>query len=180
MTRRLRNAAQAGALVALAAVSSASDFDSDVRPVLEAHCISCHGPERQESLLRLDGRGQALRGGMSGAVIVPGRSAESLLIQHLTGRAVPRMPHEKPALDATLVARIAAWIDAGAVGRDDAPAGEVLVHWSYRKPQRTTPPRVRDAAWVRNPIDAFVLARLEKEGLRPSPEGRRARRSSAA
>ena len=125
--------------------------------------------------MRLDSRGQVLRGGMSGEVIVPGQSGASLLIQHLTGDAKPRMPHEKPALDSELVARIAAWIDAGAKGADEAVAGvgPTVAHWSYRTPRRPPLPAVRNAAWVRSPIDAFVLARLEREGLAPSPEASR-------
>ena len=72
------------------------DFELDVRPILAANCVSCHGPRQQESLLRLDTRGQALKGGMSGSVIVPGNSRESPLVQHLTGELTPRMPNEKP------------------------------------------------------------------------------------
>jgi cytochrome c553 len=175
--RKARNrptAALAGALLALAAPGSASDFERDVRPILEEHCVSCHGPERQESLLRLDSRSQALRGGLSGEVILPGRSGESPLIQHLTGRVKPRMPHKKPALDASLVTRIAAWIDAGATGQDGAlAAAQPANHWSYRKPRRPPLPLVRDSAWPQSPLDAFVLARLEAEGLAPSPEASR-------
>ena len=174
MARSGATAALAGALLAFAAPASASDFERDVRPILEEHCVSCHGPERQESLLRLDGRSQALRGGLSGEVIVPGRSGESPLIQHLTGRAKPRMPHEKPALDAALVARIAAWIDAGATGQGGAIAEErPATHWSYRRPRRPPLPQVRDTSWARSPLDAFVLARLETEGLAPGPEASR-------
>ena len=164
----------AGALLAVAAPSSGSDFERDVGPVFLEHCVSCHGPERQESLLRLDSYSQALRGGLSGEVILPGRSGESPLIQHLTGQAKPRMPHKKPALDATLVARIAAWIDAGATGQGGAlAAAGPATHWSYRKPSRPELPAVRDNAWPKSPLDAFVLARLEKEGLAPSPEASR-------
>jgi len=155
---------------AVAGERPAPDFERDIRPILEARCVSCHGPKQQESLLRLDTRGQALRGGMSGAVIVPGKSQDSPLVQHLTGELKPRMPHEKPPISGAEIARIAAWIDAGAIGPDDAPgAVEPSRHWAYQRPRRPALPTVRDQAWVKSPIDAFVLARLEREGWKPSP-----------
>jgi hypothetical protein len=181
-SRKALSRAAACALVVLAgrapAVAAggrpAPDFERDVRPILEANCVSCHGPKQQESLLRLDTRGEALKGGMSGAVIVPGRSRESPLVRHLRGELTPRMPNEKPPLSAEEIARIAAWIDAGAAGPGDAPgAPEPAKHWAYQRPQRGALPSVRDSGWVRSPIDAFVLARLEREGLRPSPEAAR-------
>jgi Protein of unknown function (DUF1553)/Protein of unknown function (DUF1549)/Planctomycete cytochrome C len=174
MGRHLRNAVATAtfAVLGLAAPARAQDFESEIRPIFEQHCVGCHGPKKQESLLRLDGR-RVLVGGMSGEVVVPGRSGESLLVQHLTGASRPRMPFEKPPLDAALVARIAAWIDAGARGLDEAEPEPKATHWAYVKPLRPKPPAVRDAAWVRSPIDAFVLARLESEGLSPSPEAAR-------
>jgi hypothetical protein len=159
---------------AAAGERKAPDFEREIRPILEANCVSCHGPKQQESLLRLDTRGQALKGGMSGAVVVPGKSRESPLVQHLRGELTPRMPNEKPPLPEAEIARIAAWIDAGAVGPDEAPGGpEPARHWAYQRPQRPALPSVRDAGWVKSPIDAFVLARLERERLEPSPEASR-------
>ena len=93
------------------------DYERDVAPILRGHCVSCHGPKEQESDLRLDSRAAVLAGGMSGPVLVAGRSAESLLVQHLDGRASPRMPQKKPPLPADQIALLAAWIDAGAPGR---------------------------------------------------------------
>jgi hypothetical protein len=152
----------------------APDFERDIRPILEANCVSCHGPKQQESLLRLDTRGQALKGGMSGTVIVPGKSRESPLVQHLRGELTPRMPNEKPPLAGAEIARIAAWIDAGALGPEDAPGTVAPAkHWAYQRPQRPALPTVKDAGWAKSPIDAFVLARLEREGWKPSPEASR-------
>ena len=146
------------------------DYERDVAPVFRARCASCHGPEKQESYLRLDTHAEALKGGMSGSVILPGRSAESLLVRHLTGQASPRMPHEKPPLASDEIVRIVEWIDAGAPGPAASPSDPSAgSHWAYVKPRRPAVPPVRDAAWVRNPIDAFVRARLEDEGLSPSP-----------
>jgi hypothetical protein len=113
---------------------------------------------------------------MSGPVVVAGRSGESLLVRHLDGRASPRMPHRKPPLAPGEIARLAAWIDAGARGGDDegaVSAAKPATHWAYVKPRRPPVPTVRDTSRVRNPIDAFVVARLEEEGLAPSPEASR-------
>jgi hypothetical protein len=159
------------ALLSFASPAACADFDSDVAPILRESCVSCHGPEKQESFLRLDSRELLLAGGMSGPVVVPGRSGDSQLVRHLKGAAKPRMPHEKPPLDPAQIAAIAAWVDAGAPGASGpaAVAGRPT-HWSYSKPKRPSLPAVRDGSWVRNPIDAFVLARLEQEGLAPSRE----------
>jgi hypothetical protein len=177
--------AVATAVIVLASIGSGAgvgapppDFERDVAPLLREHCVSCHGPKEQESDLRLDSREELLRGGMSGPVVVPGRSRESLLVRHLEGRASPRMPHRKPPLPAAQVALLAAWIDAGMPGNGEAPlasagAAKPAVHWAYAKPARPTVPAVARPEWVRGPVDAFVLARLEKEGLSPSPEASR-------
>jgi len=169
-----RGAAAALGFASLAALAAsaaqppqAPDFERDVLPVLREHCASCHGVDKQENLLRLDSRSEALKGGMSGPVIVPGKSGESLLVQHLTGQAKPRMPHEKPPLAPELVATLAAWIDAGAPGPDAAAAtrSKAAEHWGFVAPVR---PAVPSAPRGSNPIDAFVRERLAHKGLAPS------------
>ena len=149
---------------------AAPDFERDIAPILREHCASCHGADKQENLLRLDSRSEALKGGMSGPVIVPGRSGESLLVQHLTGQAKPRMPNEKPPLAPELIATLAAWIDAGAAGPDAAAAtqSKAAGHWGFVAPVR---PAVPAAPRGSNPIDAFVRQRLAHEGLAPSRAG---------
>jgi hypothetical protein len=143
------------------------DFFREIQPVLKASCFQCHGPARQEGGLRLDTRAFALKGGASGPTLVPGKSRQSLLVQRLLGHGgKPRMPLGFAPFRKERIARIAAWIDQGA----DWPPRPVGKHWAYLKPVRRTPPKVRLKSWVRNPIDNFVLARLEKEKLRPSPE----------
>jgi mono/diheme cytochrome c family protein len=161
--------------VPVAAVSGRiPDYARDVAPIFRENCVSCHGPEQQQSLLRLDSRTLALKGGLSGKVIVPGRGGDSPLLRRLRGQITPRMPFQKDALAPDRIAVLQAWIDAGAPGPDDAPAGaRVATHWAYVKPVRPPAPPATDTAWARNPIDAFVLARLEKEELRPSPEADR-------
>jgi hypothetical protein len=148
------------------------DFKRDVQPILQARCTRCHGAEQQRSQLRLDSRTGALRGGMSGAVVIPGDSRGSALVQRITGVLQPRMPFEGSPLPPEEIARIEAWIDAGAPGAVDVEAPDKR-HWAYRKPSRPEPPAVANAAWIRNPIDRFVLARLEREGMAPAPEATR-------
>ncbi len=151
---------------------NAVDFKRDVQPIFQARCTRCHGAEQQRSQLRLDSRTGALRGGMSGAVVLPGDSRGSALFQRITGVLQPSMPFEGSPLPAEEIARIQTWIDAGAPGAVDAEPPDQR-HWAYRKPVRPEPPAVANAAWIRNPIDRFVLARLEREGLTPAPEANR-------
>jgi hypothetical protein len=152
------------------------DFRRDIQPIFEASCTKCHGRIRQRGQLRLDSRSFALHGGVTGPVIVPGDSARSRLAQ-LVGHADPaeRMPQPAtaPALSPEKVRLIRRWIDQGAVWPETPGEAQYRPHWAYREPGRPSPPRVRDARWVRNPVDAFVLARLEREGLVPSPEAER-------
>jgi len=148
------------------------DFARDVQPILQARCTRCHGAEQQRSQLRLDSRTGALRGGLSGKVVIPGDGPGSPLFQRITGVLQPSMPFEGPPLPAEEIARIKAWIEAGAPGAVDLEPPDKR-HWAYRKPVRPDPPAVANAAWIRNPIDRFVLARLEREGLTPAPEANR-------
>ena len=150
--------------------------------IFTAKCVRCHGPEKQKSGLRLDTRSAVLEGGIDGAVIVPGKSAESRMVRQLLGESKPRMPYKEPPLDAGEIAAIRAWIDAGAPGPAEAKAEATAPakaeatapkHWAYVKPVRPAVPSVKKPDWVKTPIDAFVLARLEQEGLSPSPEASR-------
>jgi hypothetical protein len=151
------------------------DFRNEIQPILEAKCYACHGPSKQKSDLRLDRRAAALRGGAEGPDIVPGNSAGSPLVERIAGidpDAV--MPPEGQPLTAEQVGILRAWIDQGAHWpEDDAAPDRARSHWGFRAPRRPALPRVADSAWARNPIDRFVLARLEAEGLKPSPEADR-------
>jgi len=152
--------------------AEAVDFVRDVRPILRAHCLKCHGPEKPKGQLRLDVRLLALKGGVSGKVILPGKGGESPLVKLLLEEdAEARMPQKAPRLAREKIDTLRRWIDAGAAWPDEA-AGEARLekHWAYVKPVRPALPKVKNTAWVRNPIDGFILARLEKEGLVPSPE----------
>ncbi len=153
------------------------DFSKDVEPLLESRCYLCHGPQQQMKGLRLDRAEDALRGGESGAVIRPGDSARSRLIQLVAG-VVPGqvMPPGGKGLAPDEVGLLRAWIDQGArwpeVDADTGPEKPQAEssHWAFRSLTRPVPPAVKDSSWVRNPLDRFVLAKLEAEGVGPSPE----------
>jgi hypothetical protein len=155
------------------------DYARDVQPILTRHCVSCHGPQKQRSSLRLDSVTAARKGGASGPAIVPGKSSESLLIRAVTGAEdIVAMPPKGPRLEAEQIALLRAWIDGGAA----IPASETVMHaggargkhWAFQPLVRAPLPAVHTTGWVRNPIDRFILARLEKDGIRPSPEADRA------
>ncbi len=178
--------AMAGAIVSLsqnplatARGTDSVDFKRDIEPIFAASCYQCHGPKKAAGQLRLDVKAAAMKGGISGAIIVPGNSKASILLKRILGEGnEARMPMGGEALKAEQVELIRKWIDEGTVWpdtdaatrRQDEAANELPKHWAYVKPVRPAIPQVKNQAWVRNPIDAFVLARLEKEGLTPSPE----------
>ena len=148
-------------------------FAQEIRPILAARCYSCHGAEVQQDGLRLDSLAGVLKGGDYGPIVVPNSANKSRLIRRLAAQERPQMPYGGPPLSSEQIAVISKWIDAGAPGPDDStPIAQTkpIKHWAYVKPVRPELPAVNDAAWVRNPIDNFILAKLEKEGLKPSPE----------
>ncbi len=152
----------------------AVDYARDIKPILRTRCYECHGPQKRRGQLRLDLRAAALKGGDSGPAVIPGDSERSLLVRRVLGLdGDDRMPKDGDPLPAEHVALIRAWIDQGAFWPGDnaetAPAAAEQ-HWAYRRPVRPPLPDVRNDAWVRTPIDRFVLARLEKERLEPAPE----------
>jgi hypothetical protein len=169
-----REAAPPGGKDRPAAVAAAVDYFKDVQPILEVRCYECHGPKKQKSDFRLDQRAAALRESPDGVKrIQPGSSADSELIRRVTSDdPEERMPPEGAPLTAGQVGTLRTWIDRGAEWPDD-PAGTAAKppgHWAFRPPVRPTEPSVQAAGWVRNPIDRFILARLEAERLSPSPE----------
>jgi mono/diheme cytochrome c family protein len=160
------------------AASRKVGFEADVRPILAASCYRCHGPKAAKGGLVLDRKAEALRGGDEGQVIVPGKSGASRLVRYVSGLDDDHvMPPENGGkrLSPDQVGVLRAWIDQGAKWPDsaDRTGSNMSSHWAFRPPIRPKTPAVKDAAWVRNPIDAFVLARLEREGLKPSPEAER-------
>ncbi len=162
-----------------ATAQSAVDFARDIQPILQAKCYECHGPKKTKAKLRLDSQTGIVKGGESGAIIVAGKSEHSLIVRRVLGLdGDDRMPKDGDALPPAQVALLRAWIDQGAswpqTGAKTAapaqPAAEEPVHWAYRKPARPAVPDVKRTDWVRTPIDRFILARLEKEGLNPSAD----------
>jgi mono/diheme cytochrome c family protein len=152
------------------------DFAKDVFPILKKHCVSCHGPDANEGQLRLDAKAIVFAGGLNGPAVVAGKPDKSLLLQKVLGKGGgKRMPMDADPLSAKDTATIRAWIEQGAHWPDGfgSKATSVTKHWAYVKPRRPKIPGISKNLrnlWVRNPIDAFVLSRLEKEGLQPSPE----------
>ena len=153
--------------------NSSDLFATRIRPILAARCYTCHGPDVQQNGLRLDSLAAILKGNDNGRVVVPGDSGKSPLVRRLLALDRPQMPYGAPALNAEEVELIRKWIDQGAPGPDSSVtviAATPVRHWAYVKPARPEIPQVKNPGWCRNPIDNFVLARLEKEGLSPSPE----------
>jgi mono/diheme cytochrome c family protein len=152
------------------------DFAADILPILETRCFECHGRNRQTHGLRLDLKSAAFKGGDSGVpAIVPGNSAQSLLIRYVAGLD-PKivMPAAGPRLTAGQVRALRTWIDQGARWPDDARGAlensgtrDKRDHWAFRPRTRPVIPTTRSGA-ARNPIDAFVIARLEEKGWKPA------------
>ncbi len=152
-------------------------FTTGIEPILRNRCYSCHGSAVQSGGLRLDQRESAMAGGVSGPVIQPGNSAASKLIQLVAGREQGlRMPLGGEALTSRQIDLLRDWIDQGAVwpeaetgvqSKGDA-TDRASTHWAFLPVKRPPVPKVKNVSWVKNPIDAFVLAKLESHGLEPS------------
>jgi len=149
------------------------EFNRDIRPILSDKCFQCHGPGVQLATLRFDqedGAKRALKDGRF--AIVPGDPTRSQLVARITAtNPAVRMPRSQSGaaagepLSERQVALLTRWFEQGA---------KCQKHWSFITPQRPEPPTgLKDASWVRNAIDAFVLQRLEREGLAPSAEADR-------
>ncbi|MFQ5734650.1 MAG: DUF1553 domain-containing protein [Planctomycetaceae bacterium] len=160
-----------------AGTKRAVDFDKQIRPLFAAHCVKCHGPKKQEGGLRLDHRTPALHGGDSGRLLVAGNSAASEIVKRITAKdESERMPPPGKAnkpLSKMQIALLRKWIDEG--GQWPKGGGRLTVktnHWAYQPVKDVSPPAFSDGAakrWIRNGIDAFVLAQLRKRGIKPSP-----------
>jgi hypothetical protein len=142
-------------------------FNRDIRPILSNNCFACHGPDatKRETEFHFDTREGAFA---EDGIIVPGSAAGSMLVKRITNpdpkKHMPP-PDSGHALTARQIELLRRWIDEGA---------KWDTHWAYTAPVRPDLPAVDKADWVRNPIDRFILARLEREGLKPSPEADKA------
>jgi len=144
-------------------------FARQVAPIMRAHCTSCHGPSQPAADLDLSSLDAIRKGGLSGPAVVSGAPDKSSLLQRTLGHGgKPRMPLGFAPLSAEKAQVIERWIAEGA----KADEGKAQ-HWAYLPLAPQSPPQVRIRSWVRNPIDQFVLAKLEKLGLKPSSEADR-------
>jgi hypothetical protein len=139
------------------------DFNREIRPILSDNCFKCHGPDEKQRMakLRLDTKEGAFA---KPGVIVPGEPAKSKLVMRIASKdpnVVMPPPESGHKLTANQIELLTRWIAEGAQWNE---------HWAYVGPKRPAVPQVGNSGWVRNPIDSFILARLEKEGLKPSPE----------
>lgn len=155
----------AGLSPALSIAADKIEYNRDIRPILSDACFACHGPDSaaRKAELRLDQRQAALDMG----AITPGKPDESELIRRILSddaNEVMPPPKTKKKLTAAQKQLLTQWVKDGA---------EYQLHWSFIAPQRVIPPEVKNKTWPRNPIDNFVLARLEAIGLEPAPEADR-------
>ncbi|MBM3289781.1 MAG: DUF1549 domain-containing protein, partial [Candidatus Hydrogenedentes bacterium] len=161
-------------------------FESKVRPLLIEHCHKCHGPDKQKSDLRLDSRDAALKGGDHGAAVVPGDAAASLLVRAISYEHEIKMPPDSK-LDQAAIDTLTEWVTRGAPwtaadNKTSAAAKPSPVDiakgrewWAFKPVADPAPPAVKDEAWIAAPIDRFILARLEAEGIAPAaPADKRA------
>ncbi len=149
-------------------------FEKHVRPLLIEHCQACHGSKKQESGLRVDSREALLRGGDNGPAIVPGKTDEGLLLEAVRKTGPIQMPPEGK-LTAPQIDALANWIKRGApwpvetVTAAKSSRDEAREHWAFQPIADPALPQIRDKSWPRDPLDYFILAKLEAAGLAPSP-----------
>jgi len=158
-------------------------FEAKVRPVLVENCAKCHGEEKQKAGLRVDSRTALLSGGDSGPAVEPGKPEESYLLMALShGDDAPKMP-PKQKLPDERIADLTRWVQMGAPWPGDTGEAPVASarkfgfeitdadrhHWAFLPIESPAVPQVKNRAWADNPIDAFILAKLEEKGLAPNP-----------
>ena len=143
------------------------DFGQQIRPILAKRCFPCHGPDKHEAGLRLDTHKSVLSELDSGEqAVVPGKPQESELLARVTSTdEATRMPPEGKPLTKREVELLQQWVAEGAAWEQ---------HWAFQPVAARAVPAVKQAGWVRNPIDAFILARLEAQGLTPAPAASKA------
>ncbi len=181
LTRGVLRAEEA-AVNAATPATSASDaerfFETEVRPMLAARCLECHGPDKQEAGLRLDSREALLKGSDGEVVVVPGEPDKSPLIHAVRYEGNVQMPPAGKLADNEL-AMLTTWVKLGVPWGGAAPAATAetmperaarakATHWAYQPIARPELPTVDDPAWNGNPIDRFIYAELARQGLTPS------------
>ena len=141
-------------------------FDRDIRPILSDKCYACHGPDpaTRQANLRFDTKEGAFSDPSGYPIIVPGEPENSELVLRITHedldrRMPPQISNRRPTQ--AQIDTLVQWVTEGAVWEE---------HWAYNPPKRIDPPEIKKSDWAHNPIDQFILGRLETEGLEPSPE----------
>jgi hypothetical protein len=152
----------------LVAQTSQAVYDQRVRPILEKNCAGCHAIANPSGGLSMASFDSLLSGGKHGAAIIPGNSKASLLLQYVRGERSPKMPMGG-ALDADRIDALAKAIDEMKPVVTSAKKPNTYLDWLLHKPAAPPVPAVQDASWVKNPVDAFILSKLESKGLKPAP-----------
>lgn len=170
------NAAEATPVAAAPSQADQVDFVRDIQPIFASNCYKCHDAAKHKGGMRLDSKATAFIGGDSGEPSIVAHEPEKSKLVALVRGDDPKavMPPKGNRLTAKQVDLLVNWVKQGAIWPDgvDHP-GAALTHWSFKAPVRPAIPTVKDPAWVRDPIDSFVLSKLEQEGLKPSPEADR-------
>jgi mono/diheme cytochrome c family protein len=154
-----------------AALSAQVSFERDIRPIFAAHCVRCHGAQKQSGGLRLDDKASALRT----SIIIAGNASQSALYQRITAPDGERMPPVGERLNTNQIALIKTWIDAGAAWSGDESQisnlkSQIPAHWAWQPIKKPVVPSIRNPqSAIRNPIDAFITARLTQANLTMSP-----------
>ena len=152
-------------------------FSESVYPILRQNCFECHGPDKRKGGLRLDRKREAMLGGDSGPVIIAGDSLKSSLYRLIANiEDGKQMPPKGDLLPSESIATIKQWIDSGAVWPTSLADGLNELqpkHWAFQTPKRPIPPLIQNKLWPNNAIDNFVLSKLEKEGIDPSPRAKK-------
>ena len=178
---RLRSVVMSAAIVATlatpfhrAAAADQVDYLEQIKPVLRERCFACHGALKQEGSLRLDTATLAIKGGDSGAAIVPGDTDASLLLERVAASDPDeRMPPEGEPLTPEQIAALSNWIAQKATApADEQPEQDSRDHWAFKTPVRPAVPQIdgalpEQARWQRNPIDAFIASEYQTRGLTP-------------
>lgn len=160
-------------------------FESKIRPIFVTECYECHGAKKSKGGLRVDSRDNLLQGGDSGAAIVPGDPDKSLLIQsiaHTHEDEDLHMPKDGAKLDEGTLRKFVEWVRMGAPDPRDKPEPVLSAEqsweqtlaqrkqwWCFQPVKDAAPPVVKDTAWSQHPVDRFILAKLEAQGLQPAP-----------
>jgi hypothetical protein len=166
-------------------VSKTPSVSENALLLIEAHCVQCHGGEKTKGGLDLTARESLLRGGESGAAVVPGEPGQSLLYSQIAHQKEPGMPFKREKLPAEALVLFAEWIKAGvpydrpvkteaAAVANSSAAGFAISdadrnHWAFQPLKRIEPPAIKNRSWVQTPVDRFVLAALEAKGIAPAP-----------